>query len=190
MILNKNMENKKHPISQVIWVKLEKVFSNEYNPNKVAPPEMRLLEKSILEDGYTQPIVCYHDKNNDRYVIVDGFHRYRVCKENNKIRESTNGCLPVVVINKKISERMASTIRHNRARGTHQVSNMADIVSQLFLSGWTNKRIGEELGMDLDEINRLKQFTGLGLLFKNTEFTKAESDEIDFKWRYRKEYFK
>lgn len=187
------MENRKqidHPINSVQWIKIEKIFSNEYNPNKVAPPEMKLLEKSILEDGYTQPIVCYYDKENDKYIIVDGFHRYRCCKENKEIYDSTDGCLPVVTIDKKISERMASTIRHNRARGTHQITNMSDLVSQLYLSGWSNKRIGEELGMDLDEINRLKQFQGIGILFKNTEFSKAESDEIDNKWRHRKEYFK
>lgn len=184
-----NINPVKHPVGEVQWIPQEKVFANDYNPNKVAPPEMRLLEKSIEEDGYTQPIVAYYDKKNDKYVIVDGFHRHRVGKENKKIRGQLKNHLPVVVINKKISERMASTIRHNRARGTHQIANMADLVAQLYLSGWSNKRIGEELGMDLDEINRLKQFKGIGILFKNTEFSKAESDEIDSNWRYRKEYF-
>jgi len=182
------MENK-HPVNNVQWIPIDKVFSNDYNPNKVAPPEMKLLEKSIREDGYTQPVVCFYDKKNDKYVIVDGFHRYRVCKENADIQESTGGCLPVVIIDKPISNRMASTIRHNRARGTHQIGNMADLVSQLYLSGWSNKRIGEELGMDLDEINRLKQFKGLGILFKNYEFSKAEQDDQTFHYKFRKPVF-
>lgn len=182
------MENK-HPVSNVQWILLEKIFSNNYNPNKVAPPEMKLLEKSIREDGYTQPVVCFYDKENDKYIIVDGFHRYRVCRENKDIQESTGGCLPVVVIDKPISNRMASTIRHNRARGTHQISNMADLVSQLYLSGWSNKKIAEELGMDADEINRLKQFKGLGILFKNYQFSKAEKDETDFGWKLKHNTF-
>lgn len=167
-----------HPVNSVQWIPLDKVFSNEYNPNVVAPPEMRLLEKSILADGYTQPCVCYFDKKEDMYVIVDGFHRYRCCKENEEIRNSTGGLLPVVVIDKPLSDRMASTVRHNRARGTHQIGSMAELVSQLYLSGWTNKRIKVELGMDDDEVNRLKQFTGLGLLFRNHKFSKAESDAV------------
>ncbi|MFW5720779.1 MAG: IbrB-like domain-containing protein [Bacteroidota bacterium] len=182
------MENK-HPVNNVQWIPIEKVFSNEYNPNKVATPEMKLLIKSIREDGYTQPIVCYFDSKNDKYIVVDGFHRYRACKENDDIKKSTNECLPIVVIDKPISNRMASTIRHNRARGTHQVSSMADIVSQLYLSGWSNKRISEELGMDLDEINRLKQFTGLGMLFKNYQFSKAEKDNVKNDWKFRKNVF-
>jgi ParB-like chromosome segregation protein Spo0J len=129
-------------------------------------------------------------RDKSTYVIIDGFHRYRVCKENENIQESTNGCLPVVVIDKPISNRMASTIRHNRARGTHQIGSMADIVSQLYISGWSNKKIAEELGMDKDEINRLKQFTGLGILFKNYAFSKAEEDEIEFNWKFRKNAFK
>lgn len=179
-------KQKDHPINQVKWVKIDKIFSNEYNPNKVAPPEMKLLEKSIIEDGYTQPIVCYHDRKNDTYIIVDGFHRYRVAKENKEILGSTEGCLPIVVIDKNISERMSSTIRHNRARGTHQVGSMAEIVSQLYMSGWSNKRICVELGMELDEVNRLKQFTGLGMLFKGHSFTKAENDDVEVDWKFRK----
>lgn len=183
------MENK-HPINNVQWIPIDKVFSNEYNPNKVAPPEMALLEKSIREDGYTQPVVCFYDKKNDKYIIVDGFHRYRVCRENKDIYESTNGCLPVVVIAKNINERMASTIRHNRARGTHQIGSMSDLVAEMYLNGWSDKRIMDELGMERDEVNRLKQFKGLGILFKNYEFSKAENDEVANDWKFKKETFK
>lgn len=175
------MATEDHPVSAVRWVPIDKVFSNDYNPNVVAPPEMQLLAKSIQEDGYTQPCVCYYDRKDDMYVIVDGFHRYRCCKEIDAIRQSTDGKLPVVVIDKALSNRMASTVRHNRARGTHRINGMADLVSQLFLSGWTNKRIKEELGMDDDEVNRLKQFTGLGLLFRNHRFSKADPDDVDSK---------
>lgn len=174
-----NDVQKDHPVSTVRWIPIEKIFANDYNPNEVAPPEMELLAKSIREDGYTQPVVCYYDKENDRYIVVDGFHRYRIAKENEDILASTEGCLPVVTINKSLSNRMASTVRHNRARGTHKIGSMADMVSQLYLSGWSNKRICAELGMDLDEINRLKQFTGLGILFKNARFSRADSDEHD-----------
>lgn len=187
---NKINNKKNHPVNNVKWIPINKIFSNNYNPNTVAPPEMKLLKKSIEEDGYTQPIVCYYDKKNDKYIIVDGFHRYRICKEYKKILKSTDGCLPVTIIKKKLSDRMASTIRHNRARGTHQIGNMSDLVSQLYLSGWSNKKIQKNLGMDLDEVNRLKQFKGLGILFKNYQFSKAEKDDIRQNWKFKKKTFK
>lgn len=161
------------PVDCVRWVPAEKVVANDYNPNRVAPPEMKLLEISIRQDGYTQPIVVYHDSENDRYIVVDGFHRNRVGKEVADIRERIHGYLPVVVIDKDLSNRMASTIRHNRARGTHAIPSMAKIVEELYFMGWSDKKIAEQLGMDKDEVLRLKQFTGLGSLFKDREFSQA-----------------
>lgn len=165
--------NAGHPVDHIIWVPSDKVVANDYNPNKVAPPEMRLLELSIREDGYTQPIVVIYDAELDVYIVVDGFHRNRVGKECEAVRQSIHGYLPVVVIDKDISGRMASTIRHNRARGTHQVQGMAEIVAELHLKGMSDKKIGEQLGMEKDEVLRLKQFMGLGDLFKNRDFSKA-----------------
>lgn len=164
---------KDHPVDLVQWIKADLVEGNEYNPNKVAPPEMKLLHMSIKEDGYTQPIVANWDEDIEKQIIVDGFHRGRVGKEYQDIQEATFGYLPLVPLNKSINERMASTIRHNRARGTHQVQSMSEIVAELYLKGWSNKRIAEQLGMEKDEINRLKQFAGLGDLFRNREFSNA-----------------
>lgn len=171
------------PVDVVQWVPIEKIVGNDYNPNKVAPPEMKLLELSVLEDGYTQPIVAYYDSNQDKYIIVDGFHRYRVGKENKDIRLRTHGYLPIVVINKPLDHRIASTIRHNRARGRHAVSPMSDIVANLVRADWDDKKIGKELGMDADEVLRLKQRTGLPEIFKDREFSKSwvakEIEEIE-----------
>ena len=161
------------PVDNVRWVSGELVEANDYNPNKVAPPEMKLLETSILNDGFTQPIVAYHDPENDRYVVVDGFHRNRVGKEVPEIKERMHGFLPIVVIDKSMAERIASTIRHNRARGTHGVAPMSKIVEELYFLGWSDKKIAEQLGMEKDEVLRLKQFTGLGVLFKDRDYSKS-----------------
>jgi len=161
------------PVDYVRWVPADKVVANEYNPNKVAPPEMRLLHISIQEDGYTQPIVCFYDGDNDQYVVVDGFHRTRVGTEKRDIRERIHGYLPVVVIDKPLDERMASTIRHNRARGKHAVSPMSDLVATLYRGGWADDRIAKELGMELDEVLRLKQITGLPEIFADREYSRA-----------------
>ena len=161
------------PVDYVQWVPAGKVVGNDYNPNAVAPPEMKLLYISILEDGYTQPIVCFRDEENDQYVVVDGFHRNRVGKEHRDIRERTHGYLPVVVIEKPLADRMASTIRHNRARGKHAVSPMSDLVAALYRGGWADDRIAKELGMELDEVLRLKQVTGLPELFAGREYSRA-----------------
>ena len=161
------------PVYNVIAVPLEKLKHNAYNPNKVAPPEMKLLEKSILEDGYTMPIVCYYDAEEDTYEIVDGFHRYMILKTNKKIRKREKGMAPVSVIDKNISNRMASTIRHNRARGTHQIDLMVDIVAELVNAGMSDMWILKNIGMDADELLRLKQISGLAALFKDHEFSKA-----------------
>lgn len=159
------------PVYDVIAVPIDKVKANDYNPNKVAPPEMKLLEISIWEDGYTQPIVTYYDELEDVYVVVDGFHRYLIGKTSKRIRERENGLLPIVVIKKEIGERMASTIRHNRARGTHNVELMSTIVSELVEMGKGDRWICTHLGMSIDELLRLKQITGLASLFTNTDFS-------------------
>jgi ParB-like chromosome segregation protein Spo0J len=163
----------KDPVTNVQWVKAERIEGNNYNPNKVAPPEMKLLELSIDFDGYTQPIVCYYDDEKEKYIVVDGFHRCRVGKESKSIREKIKGYLPIVVIDKPLDQRMASTIRHNRARGKHGVLPMSKVVADLSDSGWDDKRIAKELGMEPDEVLRLKQRTGIKGLFKDREFSKS-----------------
>ena len=161
------------PIYNIISVPIEKIEPNTYNPNSVAPPELKLLYDSIKEDGYTMPIVCYHDKTKDIYIIVDGFHRYRIMLDYPDIYERENGKLPVSVINKPIDCRMASTIRHNRARGSHDVDLMSNIVKELHELGRSDAWISKHLGMDKDEILRLKQITGLTALFKDVNFGQA-----------------
>ena len=156
------------PVLNVKMVDINKVVANDYNPNKVAPPEMKLLKHSIEEDGYTQPIVTYYDKEKDIYIVVDGFHRYRCAKEYFHLKE-----VPIVTIDKDLSNRMASTIRHNRARGTHQIVDMSKIVIDLSSRGWTDKDISQHLGMELDEIIRLKQVSGLKEAFANHVFSKS-----------------
>ncbi len=165
--------NFKSPVYQVIAVPLEKVCPNDYNPNVVAPPEMKLLYDSIREDGYTMPIVCYYDREKDNYIIVDGFHRYRVMKEYPDIYERENGMIPVSVIDKPLSGRMASTVRHNRARGSHDVDLMSNIIRDLHDIGRSDAWICKHLGMDKDEILRLKQITGLAALFRDIKFGQA-----------------
>lgn len=163
----------KSPVYHIIQVPVEKVKPNTYNPNSVAPPEMKLLYESIKIDGYTMPIVCYYSKESETYVIVDGFHRYRVMLEHEDIYEREKGLLPVSVIDKPIDQRMASTIRHNRARGSHNVDLMSNIVKELHELGRSDAWISRHLGMDRDEILRLKQITGLAALFKDVKFGEA-----------------
>lgn len=161
------------PVYNVIAVPIEKIVPNTYNPNSVAPPEMKLLYESIKQDGYTMPIVCYYVKEKDIYVIVDGFHRYRVMLDYPDIYEREGGKLPVSVINKSLDNRMASTIRHNRARGSHDVDLMSNIIKELHELGRSDAWISKHLGMDKDEILRLKQLTGLMALFKDIKFGEA-----------------
>lgn len=163
----------KSPVYNIISVPVEKIQANTYNPNTVAPPEMKLLYESIKADGYTMPIVCYYDSEQDIYIIVDGFHRYRIMLEHTDIYEREQGMMPVSVIDKSIDNRMASTIRHNRARGTHDVDLMSNIVKELHELGRSDAWISRHLGMDRDEILRLKQITGLAALFKDVKFGKA-----------------
>jgi len=161
------------PVYDIIAVPIDKIKPNTYNPNKVAPPEMKLLYESIKIDGYTMPIVCYYNKEKDIYIIVDGFHRYRIMLEYPDIYEREKGMLPVSVINKNLDQRMASTIRHNRARGSHDVDLMSNIVKELHELGRSDAWISKHLGMDRDEILRLKQITGLAALFRDVKFGKA-----------------
>jgi ParB-like chromosome segregation protein Spo0J len=163
----------KSPAYHVKAIPIENIRANSYNPNIVAPPEMKLLEKSIWEDGYTMPIVCYYIASEDCYEIVDGYHRYMVMKTNRQIRERENGLMPVVVIEKDISNRIASTIRHNRARGSHNIELMSNIISELVQSGMSDAWIMKTIGMDADELLRLKQITGLADLFRDKDFSEA-----------------
>lgn len=177
------------PVDLVQWVPADGVRANDYNPNAVAPPEMELLRLSIMADGYTQPIVTNaHD--DDTRTVIDGFHRNRVGKECDDVRERVHGYLPVVQINGDRTDRgdqIAATIRHNRARGKHAVSAMADIVLELKRRNWSDKKIGKELGMDPDEVLRLAQITGLAEAFADREFSKAweavisdtDTDDLD-----------
>lgn len=171
------------PVYAVRSVPIEKVTANDYNPNSVAPPEMALLETSIWEDGYTQPVVVVHDRENDQYVVVDGFHRFLTLKNSDRIRERERGMLPVVVLEKDMHDRMASTIRHNRARGSHNIELMSVIVSELVEMGKGDAWICKHIGMSPDELLRLKQVTGLASLFLGKEFSKswdvAQFDEVE-----------
>jgi ParB-like chromosome segregation protein Spo0J len=170
------------PVYSVQAVPIDKVRANSYNPNAVAPPEMKLLELSIWEDGFTMPVVCYYIEEEDVYEIVDGYHRYTTLKTSKRIFEREKGLLPVVVIKKDISQRMASTIRHNRARGSHSIELMSSIVSELVQSGMSDAWIQKHIGMDKDELLRLKQITGLAALFADNEFSNGWiEDEEDKK---------
>jgi len=161
------------PVYNVLSVPLEKIRANSYNPNSVAPPEMELLEISIWEDGYTMPVVCYYLPDEDVYEIVDGYHRYTTLKTSQRIYDREGGKLPVVVIDKDESNRMASTIRHNRARGSHSIELMSNIVAELTQSGMSDAWILKHVGMDKDELLRLKQITGIAALFSDKEFSEA-----------------
>lgn len=175
---------KNEPVDFVKWVKNDSVVANDYNPNKVAPPEMELLEISIMNDGYTQPIVTWGNPDKDKLEVIDGFHRNRVGKESKIIKERVIGYLPVVGIRKEQqdkNDRIASTIRHNRARGKHQINAMSEIVIELKNRNWTNQRIAKQLGMDEEEVLRLCQISGLENLFNDSDFSKAweSSDTIE-----------
>lgn len=162
------------PVDCVEWVSADAVQANDYNPNSVAPPEMRLLELSIEADGYTQPIVAWRD--GESFVVVDGFHRNRVGKESPLVRARLRGYLPLTIINpdrEDRGDRIAATIRHNRARGKHRVEGMSDIVIELKRRNWSDEKIGKELGMDPDEVLRLTQITGLAEMFKDRAFSEA-----------------
>lgn len=174
---------KNEPVDCVLWVKSDNVVANDYNPNKVAPPEMELLEVSIMNDGYTQPIVTWQNDEKNKIEVIDGFHRNRVGRESKIVSKRIMGYLPIVNIRKEQSsknDRIASTIRHNRARGKHQINAMSEIVLELKNRNWSNSRISKQLGMDEEEILRLCQISGLENIFSDSDFSKAwESSEVD-----------
>jgi len=159
------------PVYKVKPIPVEKIRANVYNPNVVASPEMELLELSIWEDGYTMPCVCYYIPEEDIYELVDGYHRYMVMKTSERIHKREKGYLPVTVINKDLSNRMASTIRHNRARGTHNIELMTTIVAELKEVGMSDEWILKNIGMDRDELLRYKQISGIASLFADKEFS-------------------
>lgn len=175
LALREHSPMKREPVDCVLWVKAEQLHANDYNPNSVAPPEMRLLQLSIMSDGYTQPIVAWPDADGS-YEVIDGFHRNRVGREVGAVRKRVMGRLPIAVINSERTskeDRIAATIRHNRARGKHAVDAMAEIVVDLSRRNWDDEKIAKELGMEPDEVLRLKQVTGLAELFADKEFSDA-----------------
>lgn len=177
------------PVDYVRWVPIDMVRANDYNPNNVAKIEMKLLYTSILHDGYTQPIVTVWDDINGKYIIVDGFHRFFVAKSNPDILERNMGMLPIVVIDKDINERMASTVRHNRARGKHLMTGMSSMVFEMLQNGWKDQDICNELGMEPEELIKLKHITGFSKLFNNVEFNKAweTNQQVQLRIKHEKE---
>lgn len=180
---------KSQPVNRVRWVPIEQVSPNDYNPNSVAKIEMGLLYTSIKHDGYTQPVVTIWDEEMQKYVIVDGFHRYFTCLTNADIRERNHGYLPIVVIEKDINDRMASTVRHNRARGKHSITGMSNMVFEMLQNGWKDEEICNELGMQPEEVLKLKHITGFSKLFQSVEYKKAweESNQLRLRKKYLEE---
>ena len=176
---------KHNPVTKVKYIPLKKIHANNYNPNSVANKEMTLLHTSIEHDGYTQPTVAFYDKDKDRYTIVDGFHRYSVCARFKDINELNHGYLPIVVIEKSLAERMASTVRHNRARGKHAVEGMSNIVLQMLKEGMSDAQVCMELGLEVDELIKLKHITGFAKLFEGAKY--SGSWESNKQILYRKE---
>lgn len=177
--LHELSSRKDMPVDYVQWVPVDQVVANDYNPNAVAQVEMQLLYTSIDHDGYTQPIVTVYDPERAVFVIVDGFHRYFVGKTMLDIQARTGGKLPVVVLNKDINDRMASTVRHNRARGKHSVSGMSSLVFHMLDNGWSDAEICNELGMEPEELLRLKHITGFSKLFEDVDYNRE--------WKTRKQ---
>lgn len=168
-----------NPVDRVIWVQKEKVVANDYNPNHVAPKELSLLYTSIKEDGYTQPIVTVYDKERDIYVIIDGFHRNLVLRKYADIEKRNNGYLPIVVLEKNINQRMASTVRHNRARGSHSVDGMTNIIYSMMKDGMSESEICSKLGLEEREFTKLKYITGFAKIFKNYNYSKSIEKVVD-----------
>ncbi|WP_410750288.1 IbrB-like domain-containing protein [Citrobacter sp. U14242] len=163
---------REEPVDCVLWVKNEHLSPNDYNPNNVAPPEKKLLLKSIEADGFTQPIVVVHS-SEEEYEIIDGFHRHELGKSKSSLKSRLKGYLPITCLQRERHERIAATIRHNRARGRHQIHAMSEIVRELSQLGWSDEKIGQDLGMDSDEVLRLKQINGLQELFADRQFSRA-----------------
>lgn len=175
-----------NPVDKVLWVKAEDVEANNYNPNSVAEKEMRLLYTSVREDGYTQPIVTIYDAERKKYIIVDGFHRNLIMRKYADIAERCHGRLPIVVIDKDIDQRMASTVRHNRARGSHSVDGMVNIIYTMMRDGKSEIEICEKLGLEQKEFVKLSFITGFAKIFKNYKFSQA-IDKVIFDKNLRKE---
>ena len=178
---------KEQPVDRIRWVPIDQVVPNSYNPNSVAKVELGLLYTSILHDGYTQPVVTVWDPEMEKFCIVDGFHRYFTCKNNPDIAERNHGYLPIVVLNKSINDRMASTVRHNRARGKHSIDGMSSMVFEMLSNGWSESDICAELGMEAEEVIRLKTITGFSKLFEDIEFKQAWETKVQLKLRVEAE---
>lgn len=170
---------KENPVDRVLWVSKDNIVANDYNPNSVASKELKLLYTSIKEDGYTMPIVTIWDEKIQKYVIVDGFHRNLILRKYVDINERCKGRLPIVVIDKDIDQRMASTVRHNRARGTHSVDGMVNIVFSMMKDGKSEREICEKIGLEQKEFVKLKYITGFAKIFKNYEYSKAIDKIVD-----------
>lgn len=169
---------KDQPISQVEWIPIEKVYANDYNPNSVATQEMKLLYVSVKKDGYTQPVVTIYDEKKDRYVIVDGFHRYSIMRRYKDIYATCEGKLPCVVLHgKTMNDLMASTVRHNRARGKHSVTGMSNIVMEMLMNGASDLEVCNNLGLEAEELVRLKYITGYAKLYEHNEYSRAAYSE-------------
>lgn len=168
-----------NPVDRVIWVPKEKVVANDYNPNHVAPKELALLHTSIKEDGYTQPIVTVYDKERELFVIIDGFHRNLVLRKYADIEDRNKGYLPIVVLEKNIDQRMASTVRHNRARGSHSVDGMANIIYSMMNDGLPESEICAKLGLEEREFTKLKYITGFAKIFKDYDYSKSVEKVLD-----------
>lgn len=162
---------KHNPVTRVRYIKQDKIHANDYNPNSVPTQEMKLLHTSIQHDGYTQPVVTFYDQDKDEYTIVDGFHRYSVGRKFSDIRNLNKGYLPIVVIDKSLADRMASTVRHNRARGKHAVEGMSNIVLQMLKEGKSDADVCEEIGLEVDELIKLKHVTGFARLFEGAKYS-------------------
>jgi ParB-like chromosome segregation protein Spo0J len=182
------------PVARVQWIHIDRVQANDYNPNSVAHHEMRLLHTSISSDGYTQPVVAIYDPEaaggEGRYIIVDGFHRYTTMRRYQDIYDSTRGYLPVVVLDKPIADRMASTVRHNRARGRHSIAGMGNMVFQLLTEGETDESICAKLGMEAEELARLKHITGYSKLYADVEYSQPvlTTSQLKAKANYKREH--
>ena len=184
------MAIKDQPINDVQWIPIEKVYANDYNPNSVATQEMKLLYVSVKKDGYTQPVVTIYDEQKDRYVIVDGFHRYSIMRRYKDIYASCEGKLPCVVLKgKTMNDRMASTIRHNRARGKHSVQGMSNVVMEMLLNGASDLEVCNNLGLEAEELVRLKYITGYAKLYENNEYSRAAYSEkqVEEELKYKRE---
>lgn len=181
---------KDQPIYKVRWIPVEKVFANNYNPNSVAPHEMQLLYVSIKHDGYTQPVVTIYDEESDKYIVVDGFHRYSIMKRYKDIYIACEGKLPCVVLEGKTkNDLMASTVRHNRARGKHSVNGMGNIVLEMLMNGASDLDVCNELGLEAEELTRMKYITGYAKLYEDREYSRATMSDSQAKIaaEYRKQ---